>query len=262
LKGAIYFPPTFLYIKKHNVTGLKYFGRTTSNDPISYRGSGNYWRRHLKKHGDDVSTLWYHLYTDKETIQEEALAFSQSHDIVNSTEWANLMPEDGINGSVSGRVMGPPSDETRQKISEALKLRNKNIPSTRKPHSEQTKEKIRAAIKSKGPRSEDLKLKLSRANKGKTLSTEVKQKISESLKGRKCPKTDEHRRKLSEANKGKTLSTEVKQKISESLKGRKWPTLICEHCGITATKGNHRRWHGNNCKNLTGEKPTGPTQHR
>ena len=252
---SIYFPPTFLYIKKHNITGLKYFGRTTSDDPISYQGSGNYWRRHLKKHGDDVSTLWYYLYTDKETIQEEALAFSQSHDIVNSVEWANLMPEDGINGSVSGRIMGPPSQETRKKISDALKLRNKNIPPIRKPHSDQTKEKIRAAIKSKGPRSEELKLKLSKANKGKKLSTEIKQKISQSLKGRKCPKTAEHRQKLSDANKGKKLSTEIKQKISQSLKGRKWPIRTCEHCGTSAPIGNYVRWHGDNCKNLIGEKP-------
>lgn len=215
---TIYFPPTFLYIKKHNKTGLKYFGRTTSNDPVAYQGSGNYWRRHLKKHGNDVSTLWYQLYNDKEIIQEEALAFSRSHNIIESNEWANLMLEDGINGSVSGRKTKPHSEETRRKISEAHKRRI--APRIRKPQSEETKEKIRLAIKNKGPRSEELKLKLSNANKGKTLSPETKEKISQSLKGRKCPKTEEHRKKLSIANKGKTLSSEIKEKISKALKDK------------------------------------------
>jgi hypothetical protein len=197
----IYFPSTYLYIKKHNKTGLKYFGRTTSNDPVIYQGSGNYWRRHLKKHGNDVSTLWCHLYTDKTTIQEEALAFSNSHNIVKSKEWANLMPEDGINGSVAGRKTKPCSEETRQKISEAHKRRT--VSRKRKPQTAETKEKIRNAIKLKGPRSEGTKHKLSLANKGKTLSTETREKISNASKGRKCPKSPEHRQKISNTLKNK-----------------------------------------------------------
>ena len=191
----IYFPPTYLYIKKHNKTGLLYFGRTTSDDPVSYKGSGNYWRRHLKKHGNDVTTLWYQLYTSKDLIQEEALAFSRSHNIVESKEWANLMPEDGINGSVSGRKTKPCSDETKRKISEAHKSRT--TPRIRKPQTQETKEKIRAAIKNKGPRSEETKQKLSKAHKGRKLSEETKQKMSISLTGRKCPKSPEHRAKIS-----------------------------------------------------------------
>lgn len=35
-----------LYVKIHNVTGLKYFGKTTK-DPFKYRGSGKYWLAHL-----------------------------------------------------------------------------------------------------------------------------------------------------------------------------------------------------------------------
>jgi hypothetical protein len=197
----IYFPPTYLYIKKHNKTKLKYFGRTTSNDPITYQGSGNYWRRHLKKHGNDVSTLWYHLYDNKEIIKEEALAFSSSHNIVDSKEWANLMPEDGINGSVVGRKTKPPSEETRRKISEALKRRT--TPNIRKPHSDETKEKIRIAIKNKGPRSEETRRKISIGNTGNIVSAETREKISNAGKGRKCPKSPEHRQKISNTLKNK-----------------------------------------------------------
>ena len=44
------FNPTWLYIKEHNVTGLKYFGKTT-RDPLKYKGSGTHWTRHISKHG-------------------------------------------------------------------------------------------------------------------------------------------------------------------------------------------------------------------
>lgn len=44
-----------LYIKTHNITGLKYFGKTIKN-PFKYKGSGKYWTRHLAIHGNDVTT--------------------------------------------------------------------------------------------------------------------------------------------------------------------------------------------------------------
>jgi hypothetical protein len=115
------FIQTWLYIKKHNVTGLKYFGRTTQLDPIKYPGSGTVWRRHIKKYGNNVTTIWYHLYTDIESIKSDAISFSISHDIINSKEWANLVIEDGINGSVRGRKGKSHSEETRKKISDAFK---------------------------------------------------------------------------------------------------------------------------------------------
>ena len=37
------FVPTWLYIKQHNITKLKYFGKTVRKDPIKYKGSGTYW---------------------------------------------------------------------------------------------------------------------------------------------------------------------------------------------------------------------------
>jgi hypothetical protein len=163
--GDTEFVLTWLYIKKHNITGLKYFGRTTQKDPIKYTGSGKVWMRHIKKHGNDVTTLWAHLYNDINLLKDDAVNFSISHDIVNSSNWANLMIEDGINGSVRGRTMKPHSVETRKKISEAHQRRTK--PPIRRPHSEETKEKIRNAIKAKGPRSEETKKKCSKSNKGK-----------------------------------------------------------------------------------------------
>ena len=40
-----------LYVKTHQVTGLKYLGQTSKSDPHKYTGSGKYWLRHIKQHG-------------------------------------------------------------------------------------------------------------------------------------------------------------------------------------------------------------------
>ena len=60
------FKPTALYIKTHNDTGFKYFGKTTRLDCIhSYKGSGIHWRRHLKVHGDSYTTELLGIWQDK-----------------------------------------------------------------------------------------------------------------------------------------------------------------------------------------------------
>lgn len=87
------FKPTYLYIKTHNITGLKYFGKTTAKDPFKYRGSGTVWLRHLKKHGRDISTEILGHYTNKEECLNAALEFSKENNIVESAEWANLKEE-------------------------------------------------------------------------------------------------------------------------------------------------------------------------
>lgn len=46
----------YLYIKTHNITGLKYLGQTSKQDPHTYRGSGTDWKEHLNQFGHTVST--------------------------------------------------------------------------------------------------------------------------------------------------------------------------------------------------------------
>lgn len=87
-------PPVHLYVKKHRVTGLRYFGRTTE-DPRYYRGSGVYWTKHLDEYGDNVDTYVVGTYRDRRVLTADAERFSTRNDIVRSTEWANLLPEDG-----------------------------------------------------------------------------------------------------------------------------------------------------------------------
>lgn len=86
------FKPTYLYIKTHNVTGLKYFGKTIK-DPLKYNGSGKYWCAHLKKHGYDITTEILGYYTNKEECMNAALEFSDKNKIVESSDWANMRIE-------------------------------------------------------------------------------------------------------------------------------------------------------------------------
>lgn len=92
------FRPTRLSVKELN--GVKYLCKSSGTDFEKYKGSGKYWKRILKKYGkDNVKTLWvsdwfycpYHL-------QEFALMYSEYNQVVESDEWANLIPENGLWG--------------------------------------------------------------------------------------------------------------------------------------------------------------------
>lgn len=126
---------TFLYIKQHSITGLKYFGKTT-RDPYTYNGSGKHWKLHIKKHGKEhVETLWVsEPFIDSVLISEYALAFSKENNIVESKDWANLIEENGLDGSPKGTHH---SVATKASISAGLLC---------SPHKEETKAKHRAAM--------------------------------------------------------------------------------------------------------------------
>jgi hypothetical protein len=74
----------YLYIKTHNITGLKYFGKTTKKDPYSYKGSGKYWKRHLKIYGDDISTEIVGVFSSEEECESFAIEFSIKNNIIES----------------------------------------------------------------------------------------------------------------------------------------------------------------------------------
>lgn len=93
---------TYLYIKQHRKTGLKYFGKTTNKNPKKYPGSGLYWIAHLEKHGYDIETTDLWSFDNPIECEKFATNFSQTHNIVESSEWANLKEENGLDGGFSG----------------------------------------------------------------------------------------------------------------------------------------------------------------
>ncbi|HET8688725.1 MAG TPA: hypothetical protein VFM18_19080 [Methanosarcina sp.] len=101
------FKPTYLCIKQHTITGKLYFCKTTKphDKMLSYKGSGRYWNRHLKVHGKEhVETIWYCLFYDKDELVKFALSFSTQQNIVESIQWANEKPENGLDGNPNGIV--------------------------------------------------------------------------------------------------------------------------------------------------------------
>ena len=197
------FKPTYLYIKTHNVTGLKYFGKMTTNRK-QYRGSGTYWLRHIGKYGYDVNTEVLGYFTDEISCVLYALEFSRINDIVDSKEWANLYPENGLNG---GDTFSHRSQEANQSSKEKRKItfskmtdsekeeiRRKNSEGVKKyiaeNKSEHSKRSQQTAAKRKASgndwHSPETRVKISESNKSRT--DEVKKKISKTLTGRKNPK--------------------------------------------------------------------------
>lgn len=96
------FEPTRLAIKE--LAGKLYFCKSTKPDFIKYVGSGVYWLRRVKKYGKkNVRTLWVSdWYHCPHELQEVALNFSRENQIVESDKWANMKPENGIDGNTSG----------------------------------------------------------------------------------------------------------------------------------------------------------------
>lgn len=91
------FKPTWLYIKRHTITGALYFGKTKMVNPIKYLGSGTYWNKHIKKYGKDyVETIWLKCFFFMEELVKFALDFSELNDIINSKLWKNMKAENGI----------------------------------------------------------------------------------------------------------------------------------------------------------------------
>lgn len=131
---------TYLYVKTHNTTGLKYFGKTTKNDPFKYKGSGTYWKKHLKKHGNDISTEIIGIFENVDLCKKAALEFSQKYNITQSENWANLKDENGLDGSPVGVKF---TKEHRDKLSQSLKGKK------RKPFTAETIEKMSRAAKIK-----------------------------------------------------------------------------------------------------------------
>jgi len=125
---TIEFEPTRLYIKE--LAGVKYFGKTTMPNAHSYPGSGVIWKKRIKKYGKkNIKTLWVsEWFYDAESLVEFALKFSEDNNIVESKEWANYIPENGLDGVTSEAAIhmwGRMDEESRKKHLES-RLGSKN----------------------------------------------------------------------------------------------------------------------------------------
>lgn len=240
---------TKLYIKTHNVTGLKYFGKTVKEDCHKYQGSGKHWIRHIKKHSYDVTTVIHGEFDETNPIERAllvdcALIFSEVNNIVKSKEWANMIPENGLDGaSVKGRInihkgklekrIEPEeldeyleegwirgiSDEHRGKMSKAAtgktmsaeNIAKRSKTNTGSKRSNETKANMSAAQLNM---TDETKAKMT--NAALNMSDEHKANLSKAALNR----SDEHKANLSKAQTGKPHSAKRKAINSAARKGK------------------------------------------
>lgn len=94
--------PTYLLIKEHIDTGLKYLCKHDAanfSECENYRGSGTYWKKHLKKHGNKVKTTCLFVTENEKEFREVAKKYSLEFNVIESKEWANLCNEEGQGGN-------------------------------------------------------------------------------------------------------------------------------------------------------------------
>jgi len=228
----------YLCVKEHKITKLKYFCKTTKKDPIKYLGSGKYWHDHLKVHGKLVETLEVWEFDNQEDCTKFALHFSEKFDIVNATNstgkkiWANLRPENGIDGNLPG-----------WEGSKGAKNGMYN-----KTHTQENKEYFRLLAT------------------GRKHSDESKEKRSKKLRGPGNPmygkkhsnKSTIKRKEWSSKNSREMLAKGTHPFINSNenrLQNGTHPSQVkisCVGCRTTSSVGMFKRWHGNKCK-LAGE---------
>ena len=146
----------------------------------------------------------------------------------------------------------PVSAETKAKMKKSREncQKGKNHPMFGKHHRKDSIEKMRKAKLGKKLSAEHIK-HLSEAHKGlisprkgKPLSAEWKQNITNSLIGRIC--SQEKKDKISKANTGKKRTKEQRKQQSERNKNS--PKQLCPYCNRLIDKMNYKRWHGDKCK--------------
>lgn len=212
--------------------GKRYYGITKQTTNQRWRnGKGyknnEYFTRAIDKYGwDNIQHIVLHEELDEDEAKELEQYMIQWY-CTNNKRY-------GYNITSGGEGCSKPvSEETKQKISEALKGR----PSPNKGRivSEETRKKLSEAGKGRIVLEETRK-KLSEINKGRIFNEETKRKLSEARKGKYTGKnnpnygkhhSEETRKKISETlkgrtspNKGKSPSEETRKKLSEAHKGK------------------------------------------
>lgn len=92
----------YLLVKEHAYTGLKYLCKhvaSSFSECEEYKGSGTYWKRHLKQHGNHVKTTCLFVTENEKEFREVAKKYSLEFNIIESKEWANLCNEEGQGGN-------------------------------------------------------------------------------------------------------------------------------------------------------------------
>lgn len=217
----------YLYHKRHLKTNLNYFGKTTGN-PYTYKGSGVYWNNHLRKHGNEVETIAVWEFNNLDECSNFAIEFSKTHDIVKSTNWANLCVENGLDGGDKFTCMDP------IKLSDVNKRKSLAHTEIWKTRDRKLQADITAAVW---------------ANRDESVKLTISEKISKTQLEKTPKQRAEIRKKRQE-----TESKHSPEQKADILRRRretiaKRPLTICPHCNkVGKSLSNMKRYHLDNCK--------------
>ena len=212
-----------IYKITNKINGKVYIGQTIEKRGFKgryeYSGEGiergfNYYK-HFKAMNKHYNS---HLYNAIKKYGFEAFEVDEEFDIAYSKEELdkleikyikefNCLNPNGYNDQTGGNTHEV-SEITKQKMSKNNS--GEGNPMYGRRHSNEAKELI------------------SKANKGKEISEETRQKLSKSLTGRHH--SEETKQRIREKSKGKTVSEETKKKISNGRKGYKNPRAKAVYC--------------------------------
>lgn len=225
------YKPSYLYIKTHNKTGLKYFGKTTQN-PYTYQGSGTYWAQHIVENGYDVTTTLLNNnmpYDSEDDLIRDAVRFSIANNITESKEWANKRIENGDGGDTSmceNYIKG---------------IANRDQTGSKNPMwGVESFAKGKTYEELYGEKATELRMQRAISATGRKLSNESLKKMSASISAstKGVPKSDQHRQNM------KKPKSETHKK---NLSGPR-QNIKCSHCNLIGGISQMKRWHLDNCK--------------
>lgn len=206
-----------IYKTTNIITGKIYIGQDSNNNP-GYLGSGLLIKKAIKKYGRDKFI--------KEVLEEcliEDLGIRERYYI----ELFNSMD---LNTGYNLRPGGDHIHDYSQSFMDKMK----------RPKTEEWKAKKRGMK----VHSQEFKDAVSKRFKGKKYTTEE-------LERRKIiNQNPERNAKISKALKGRLMTSEQKKKLSEKAKERELNKLTCPHCGNMSSISNAKRWHFDNCRHI------------
>lgn len=248
----------YLYLKTHNVTGLKYLGKTTQN-PFVYKGSGLHWTRHLKKHGNNVTTEILKECSNNSEIKHWGEYYSILWNVVASSNFANLKTESGDGGAV-----GP---DGAKKISQKIREIRTN-PTWRATVGEEAFAKM-MATRNTSEWQNTIGISASKKHSAtindpswlSTTGKEKAEKVSEKAKKRKNDPAWRETTGVVARNKEietksnsewiSSIGIRMKKAMSEKRNSDEYKAKhykTCPHCNKTTDPGNYSQRHGDKCK--------------
>lgn len=228
-----------LMIKTHKVSKLKYlcYTRSIGKSYDNYKGSGTYWKSHLRKHGNDIVTELIYETHDKEIFKKVAIEKSLQYDIVNSKKWANLKIEEGDGGDTVSNKRWITNGKTDKYILKSDKLISgwkygrTNCVFNNKKLQKELNSRVNIKNKIAGMKRAWADGKMQNRNNTNIGSRNKEEVVKE---------------KISKALKGRSLSKSHKLKLKEISKNR--PIISCPHCSVIGKGNIMKRWHFGNCK--------------